>query len=191
MFTTAPETFEKKQTGTFSLVVALISFLLVVTTLSLVSGYLAGQYFSNSKNKNSSKTATTSATLKGKKQFTDSDNGYSFSYPDSWQASKRAAGIPGANISFDKTSVEFWIGVDQPAALSTEQKAALVATNHPTLKIGTQNATTTEYIYTAGNYFSVIKMPAQNNNPLVCFWIRAENQASYNQAKEIVQSFSF
>jgi len=170
----------------------ILALLLFLTLLALGTGYLWGKFQSlPQKAETEQKAVDKKEAPLGKLVYTDAGNGFSLYYPDSWQATKRAAGVPGLVLTRDSSSIEIWLAVSQPVILSSEQKEALVTTNQLTLKVDTRAAKMTEYIYSAGNYFSIITLSAQGQKPLVTFWIKTENQEVYTQAKEIAQSLTF
>jgi hypothetical protein len=177
-------------------IVAILTLLLVLVFLSVSAlgiGFLVGK-FQSLPIGSSKKTATSSTKIKDQTNtnvFSDKEKGYSLNYPDAWTASKKSGALVGATISKDKNSVEFWLTVDQPFTFGAEQKEALVTTNNLSLKINGQTAKMTEYIYTAGNYFSIVKLSAFSTNPSVTFWLKAVSQEEYKVTKEIAQSFQF
>ncbi len=181
----------KRKANNLAVFFTLFLFLIFSTLLMLGVGYLWGSYRALPQQEKVVSTGAKLANQTEKNVYVDNERGFKISYPDGWVATKKTVGYSGVVFSKEDSVVEIWLTVDQPFSLSQEQKAALVTTNTLNLKIGGQTAKMTEYIYTAGNYFSIIKLSAHEKKPLVTFWIKAENQDIYSQAKAIAQSFSF
>lgn len=181
----------KRKTNNIVVFFILLLFLTLSALLMLGVGYLWGSYRALPAQEKVASSGAKLANQTGKNIYADNEKGFKLNYPDGWSATKKTTGFSGVVFSKENSSVEIWLTVDQPLSLSQEQKDALVTTNTLNLKIDGQAAKMTEYVYTAGNYFSIIKLSANEKRPLVTFWIKAENQDIYTQAKEIAQSFSF
>jgi len=181
----------QKRTNNFGIFFVLSFLIIFFSCLALATGYLWGKFQSLPPSKTKETASKQSENKKVAGVYEDKENSFKLNYPNDWKAAKRNAGIPGVIISKEKSSVEVWLSVDQPITFSSEQRAAFVTTNNLRLKVDGQTATMTENIYTAGNYFSVIKLSAVQDSPLVTIWIKAESQEVYTQAKVIAQSFSF
>lgn len=180
-----------KKTGNFAVLFVLSVLLIFFTGLALATGYLWGRFQSRPQEKVEKTDSKQPASKTGQNIYEDKSNNFKLSYPDGWKATARATGISGVIMAKEKSSVEIWLSVDQPVIFGTEQKAALVTTNNLSLKIDGQTAKMTENIFSAGNYFSIIKLAANQSNPLVTIWLKAENQEVYTQTQTIAQSFSF
>lgn len=181
----------KPRVGTAATLFTILISLLLLTLLALGVGYLWGKFQSLPKTGEKKQESVKKEAQLGKGVYSDTVNGFSLNYPNPWTAEKRSSGIPGLKLSQEASTVEIWLSVSQPVTLSSEQKEALVTTNQLNLKIDNRTAKMTEYIYSAGNYFSIVTLATVGQKPLVTFWVKAESQEIYNQAKEIVQSFTF
>lgn len=174
------------------LLFALLISLIVLSGAAFFSGYFLGKYLSlpdsikerELSNKNGAK-------IEGKLLFADQEGRYSLYYPLRWSVSKKPSGIPGAVFTTKGASIELWLTVDHPVILNEENLKALEKTNNEKLLISGQEATLTEYIYKAGDYFSVIKLPATTNTPAVVFWVKSKDSILYKEAKEIATSLKF
>ncbi len=181
-----------KKTNKFVISFVLLLLLIFFSGFAFGTGYLWGKFQSFSGTKNVKLESTTPAKNMLQNVYEDKSNKFKLSYPYGWNATKRSSGIPGVVFFKNKSSVEVWLSVDQPVTFSSEQKSAIVVTNSLSLKIEEQTAKMTEYIYTAGNYFSIIKFSDKDTSrPLVTIWLKAEDQKTYFQTKEIAQSFIF
>lgn len=180
-----------KKTGNFAVLFVLSVLLIFFTGLALATGYLWGRFQSRPQEKVEKTDSKQPASKTGQNIYEDKSNNFKLSYPDGWKATARATGIPGVIMAKEKSLVEIWLSVDQPVIFGAEQKAALVTTNNLSLKIDGQTAKMTENIFSAGNYFSIIKLAANQSKPLVTIWLKAENQEVYTQTQTIAQSFSF
>jgi len=186
--TTTPKSGPKN--SNFATIFTLFLILLLLSSATFASGYLWGKSASmpkkikNSENKGAVK-------VSGQNFYEDKNLGFSLSYPKDWTLTKKQTAVSGLTLTKGKNSIDLWLAVEQPVVFSPEQKAALVTTNNLNLKIGKQTAKMIEHIYTAGNYFSIVSLSASQNQPLVTFWLRAENQEEYQTTKQIIQSFRF
>ena len=162
-----------KRTNNFAILFVLSILLVFFTCFALATGYLWGKFQSLPPGKTEK---TVSKKLDNKSVpnvYEDKENTFKLSYPDGWKATARTPGVAGVVISKEKSSVEVWLSVDRPVSFSAEQKAALVTTNNLNLRIDGQTAKMTENIYSAGNYFSIIKLSAKPDSPLVTIWLKA------------------
>lgn len=176
----------------FSIFFAMLTLVLIPVLVFFGLGFLVGRYqVANSTSTGVVQKVGSTASTKGKNLFSDIQAGYSIYYPDNWKATKHNVGIPGVILENQGTSIEIWIGVDQPLTLSAEQKAGIDQTNKPSLTVAGQKATVTEYVYKSGNYFTIIVIPASDQKGQVTFWVKAEDKTSYTEAKDIIQTFQY
>ena len=123
--------------------------------------------------------------------YTDSANRYSLTFPNDWKQQTNSDGTVGVSVNSQTASVQLWLGVEQEVGFSAEQKAAIDKTTKVDLTVNGTKITLTEYLYKAGNYFAVGKLASTSKNPPVTFFIKADDQGSYQVAKGIVSSFKF
>ncbi len=183
------DTLEKKP-SLIGIYFSLFLILAILTCLGFGSGWLVGQISSNTPSviEGGTKIVTNKD---GTKTFTDTANNYSISFNQDFALTEHKKSIPGITLENKTSSLELWLGVDQPVTFSQEQKDAIKTTTNKDLKIDKRIAKATEYVYEAGNYFTVVKLASSGNQKQVTFWLKALQEDSYKQILETAQTFKF
>ncbi len=181
----------EKSPNSVSILLILCLFLLILAGVGFGAGYLYGQIQSNLPSTVLESGSKVTSQKDGSQLFTDSTNGYQIVFTKDFKLTTRKSNVDGIVITGKDSSLELWLTVDQPVSFSTEQKAAIQTTNFKDLDIGGIKAKLTEYIYQAGNYFSVVKLASQAGKPQVTFWLKAQDETGYKQILAFVQSFKF
>ncbi len=185
---------EKKEKH-FGAAFFLTLFLLFLAGIAFSSGWYISQvkerFLRPSKIENI-KNASNSAQQKGWKLHEDKDNQFSLYYPPDWNLEPHIKGqTPGAKISQETSSVEFWLTIDQPIDLNEEQRAGLKNSETKQVEISGKKATVTTHEYQAGNFISVIVLTASDTHPQVTFWSYAADKDIKKITDEMIASFSF
>ncbi|HEY4694783.1 MAG TPA: hypothetical protein VIH52_02355 [Candidatus Nanoarchaeia archaeon] len=182
---------EKRPSG-LSVFLSLSFVLLVVVGVGFGLGLLYGQIKANEPEKAVlKKTSTVSAQKDGSKFFIDRNYNYQITIPESWALTEKQEAVPGIILQSKNSSVELWVGVEQPPIFSKEHQEAIEVTNKVKIKINSQEVQLTEYVYKAGNYLSSVIIKAKNAHPKVTLWLKGINKETYETAKGVVQSFKF
>ncbi|HSX57703.1 MAG TPA: hypothetical protein VLE47_00330 [Candidatus Saccharimonadales bacterium] len=180
----------QKSMGKASIIIFLLLFLLVVGLLSLSAGYFFGKATAT-KPEVKKTTVKAPAAPVGKDVYFDSDEGYSVTYLKAWKAEGKNGTTAGVVVKKDSSSVELSIGTEQSYTLSKDQKSKLSATKKVDVTINGKTLSMSEYSFKDSSFITSATLPATTNSPQVSILIKAENQESYDQAKEIVQSLTF
>lgn len=180
----------KKHPHFVSILLALLFCLILVAFSAFGIGYLIGKIRANDPTSENRSNQLTPVAPAGMETFFDAANGYSLFYPKGWQTAKKDE-VVGVSIFNNEAKVEVWLTIDQPLALSQEQKEGLTATNKVELEIDKRKVQMTEYVYKNGEFFSVLKLAPLAEKPQATFWLRAKNQDDYKLSKEIAQTLKF
>ena len=182
----------QKKVSFVALFLTLLISLLLIAAVAFGGGFVVGRIEINKvENSNQTKPATITDQKNGNSLFSDSVAKFQVTLPTTWKATSKTSGFKGAVFESAGVSVELWLVVDQPISLSDEQKAGLASTKQIQMTINKQGSLATEYAYTAGNFLTTAELDAKDSNPKVTFWIKAQDSATYEVAKTIVQSFTF
>lgn len=181
-----------KKVSSLSLITTLILFLSILVLLAITLGYLLGKNQSNQPQIDS-KDQVVKITDKGDgiSEYFDPNEKISLVYPSNWKAARKEKGPKGGVFETTTGSVEFWLIVDQPLTLSSEQKEGVEKFNKIEIEINKQKATGTEYLYKAGNYLTIVQLKAKGSQPQVTFWLKSKDQKTYQTSLDIVKSLTF
>ncbi len=182
----------QKRVGFLPLFFTLLILLLGLAALSFSIGYLVARVVTNEPEVSLERKAAIVTDKKdGTSLFSDSNDNFQLVFPSNWKATGKTKSPGGAIFETEGVSVELWLVVDQPLALSSEQTEGLEKTNKIVLTINKEKVNATEYSYKAGNFLTSAILPAKDNQPKVTFWLKSSNKENYEVAKTIVQSFTF
>lgn len=183
-------TSPQKPVSNFSLAFSLFLILVVPTIIFFAAGYFYGRSTITPEPAKESKPATITKTEAGT-TYTDIIEGYTLTFPTGWEATQKTDDVPGVLVESEDASVEIFLRVKQPYSFDDDQKKAIVKTTKTDITINGEKLKVSENIYDTGGNFSVVELPATEQNPLVTFWFRAADSASNKKAQEIAQSFKF
>ncbi len=182
----------QKKVGFVSLFLTLIIFLSIIAAISFGTGFVIGRVTLNQPAPATKRTDPTITDQKnGYSLFSDSFAKFQVTFPTSWKAQSLTTDAGGALFQSDQASVEFWLVVDQPVALSSEQQARIDKTNTIKLKMNNQLVGATEYVYKSGTFLTTGSLDATDKTPKVTFLIKTADQKNYDISKALLQTFSF
>lgn len=174
----------------------LLGFLLLIAGLAFAAGWGAyqveGQFFGNPAEIQNIKNATDSARQKGWELYEDKEAGFSIYHPKEWKSQAHEQGqTPGVKLSFEDSSLELWVAVDQTIELNDEQKEGLSSSETSQVEVSGNKTSITTHHYEAGNYLIITIFEATEEQPQVTFWTRAVNESIKQITEEMIASFSY
>ncbi len=182
----------QKKFSTLSLVLTLFSLLFCLTVVSFLAGFIFGKIVSNQPESDSvRKPAVITPQKNGNSLLSDPNDNYQIVFPSTWKAASKTLGSGGLVLETEQGSVELWLVIDQPLALSSEQKKGLEKTNQIDLTINKQKVKATEYVYKSGGFLTTAVLSATDKNPKVSFLLKTFDKQTYEVEKTILQSFRF
>jgi hypothetical protein len=182
---------KKDKISLFELTVVLFLLVSLAAVISFGVGYLIGKRNLKEPNSNRQQAKSSVQEMGKSKVYISASDKFSLVFPKDWTFKEKKDGTKGIMLTKEEVSIETFVETIEKLTFSSEQKQAIEKNNRSKLSISNREASMTEYVYKAGNYLTLIELNESLETPRITFLIKANNDAVYSEAKEIVKSLKF